>query len=40
VVIAHTPRGESTRIISMKKANSRKERAYEKRSQADRYDED
>ncbi|MCH8935287.1 MAG: BrnT family toxin [Gemmatimonadetes bacterium] len=40
VVIAHTPRGESTRIISMRKANSREEKAYEKRSQADRYDEE
>ena len=39
VVIAHTPRDENTRIISMRKANSRERRAYEKRSQADRSDE-
>lgn len=39
VVIAHTPRGENTRIISMRKANDRERQAYEKRSQADRRDE-
>ncbi len=39
VVIAHTPRGAYTRIISMRKANSRERRHYEKRSQADRPDE-
>ena len=35
VVIAHTPRGENTRIISMRKANSRERKAYEKRLEAD-----
>jgi len=38
VVIAHTPREESTRIVSMRKANNRERRHYEKRSQADRSD--
>ena len=31
VVIVHTPRGESTRIISMRKANAREQKIYEKR---------
>ena len=31
VVIAHTPRGENTRIISMRKANSREQKIYQKR---------
>ena len=31
VVIAHTPRGPKTRIISMRKANSREQRNYEER---------
>lgn len=31
VVIAHTPRGAKTRIISMRKANSRERRHYEER---------
>ncbi len=31
VVIAHTPRGKNTRIISMRKANSREQRHYEER---------
>ncbi len=31
VVIAHTPRGEKTRIISMRKANSREQKAYQER---------
>jgi len=30
VVIAHTMRGESTRIISMRKANSREQKTYQK----------
>jgi uncharacterized DUF497 family protein len=39
VVIAHTPREESTRIISMRKANGCERRHYEQRSHADRPDE-
>ena len=31
VVIVHTPRGESTRIISMRKANAREQKIYQKR---------
>ena len=31
VVIAHTPRGETTRIISMRKANRREQKIYKKR---------
>ncbi len=31
VVIAHTPCGEKTRIISMRKANSREKKSYQKR---------
>lgn len=31
VVIAHTSRNEKTRIISMRKANSRERRHYEER---------
>jgi hypothetical protein len=31
VVIAHAPRGETTRIISMRKANRREEEIYQKR---------
>ena len=31
VVIAHTPRGENTRIISMRKANSREQKTYQER---------
>lgn len=31
VVIAHTPRGRNTRIISMRKANSREQKAYKER---------
>jgi uncharacterized DUF497 family protein len=30
VVIAHTPRGKATRIISMRKANSREQKIYQK----------
>ena len=39
VAIAHTSRAGNTRIISMRKANSRERRAYEKRSRADRSDD-
>lgn len=31
VVIVHTPRSESTRIISMRKANVREQKIYQKR---------
>jgi hypothetical protein len=31
VVIAHTSRGENTRIISMRKANDREKKIYQKR---------
>lgn len=31
VVIAHTARGEKTRIISMRKANSREKKIYQER---------
>ncbi len=31
VVIAHTPRGEKTRIISMRKANNREQKIYKER---------
>ena len=31
VVIAHTPRGERTRVISMRKANSREAQSYRER---------
>ena len=31
VVMVHTPREESTRIISMRKANAREQQIYEKR---------
>jgi uncharacterized protein len=31
VVIAHTPRGERTRIISMRKANTREQKTYQER---------
>ena len=31
VVIAHAPRGEGTRIISMRKANRREQKTYQKR---------
>jgi uncharacterized DUF497 family protein len=31
VVIAHTQRGENTRIISMRKANAREQEIYKKR---------
>ncbi len=36
VIIAHTNRGENTRIISMRKANSREQKIYhKKRPEAD-----
>ena len=31
VTIAHAPRGEATRIISMRKANRREQKIYQKR---------
>lgn len=31
VVIAHAPRGEATRIISMRKANRREQKIYQER---------
>ena len=34
VVIAHTPRGECTRVTSMRKANSREARRYRERLEA------
>ncbi len=34
VVIAHTPRGGNTRIISMRKANSREQKTYKERLEA------
>ncbi len=39
VIIAHTTRNGNTRIISMRKANSREQQAYEERSEADRPDD-
>ena len=36
VVIAHTPRGERTRIISMRKANDREQKIYEERLESAR----
>ena len=35
VVIAHTLRGDRTRIISMRKANSREQKAYQERLEKD-----
>ena len=35
VVIAHTPRGEKTRIISMRKANHREQKAYTQQLEED-----
>ncbi|MBF0292554.1 MAG: BrnT family toxin [Nitrospinae bacterium] len=35
VVIAHTPRGTGTRIISMRKANEREKEIYQKRLEED-----
>ena len=34
VVIAHTPRGRHTRVISMRKANSREAKRYRERLEA------
>lgn len=34
VVIAHTPRGGRTRIISMRKGNDREQKAYQERLEA------
>lgn len=34
VVIAHTPRGDNTRIISMRKANDREKKIYQERLEA------
>ena len=39
VVIAHTSRGESTRIISMRKGNDREKKTYQERLEAARRDE-
>ncbi|MCB1674662.1 MAG: BrnT family toxin [Halioglobus sp.] len=36
VVVAHTPRGEKTRIISMRKANDREQKIYQERLEAAR----
>ena len=35
VVIAHTLRGKKTRIISMRKANSREQKTYQERLETD-----
>ena len=35
VVIAHTPRGRATRVISMRKANSREQKIYQERLEKD-----
>jgi uncharacterized DUF497 family protein len=35
VVIAHAPRGDSTRIISMRKGNRREQKIYQERLEAD-----
>lgn len=39
VVIAHTPRGENTRIVSMRKGNSREQKIYQERLESARFDE-
>ncbi len=39
VVIAHTPRGDKTRIISMRKANDREQKTYQERLEASRRDD-
>ena len=39
VVIAHTPRGGNTRIISMRKGNDREQKTYQKRLETARRDE-
>jgi uncharacterized DUF497 family protein len=35
VVLAHTPRGDETRIISMRKGNRREQKIYQERSETD-----
>ena len=35
VVIAHTPRGEKIRIISMRKGNDREQKTYQERLETD-----
>ena len=35
ILIAHAPRGETTRIISMRKANRHEQKIYQKRLGAD-----
>jgi len=39
VVIVHTPRGENTRLISMRKANRREQKIYQERLEKARQDE-
>ena len=39
VVIAHTPRGENIRIISMRKGNDREQKTYQERLEAAGRDE-
>jgi uncharacterized DUF497 family protein len=39
VVIAHTPRGEKIRIISMRKANEREQEIYQERLESARRNE-
>ncbi len=39
VVIAHTPRGGNTRIISMRKGNDREQKTYQKRLETARRNE-
>ena len=39
VVIAHTPRGKKTRIISMRKANDREKKIYKERLETIRRNE-
>ncbi len=34
ILIAHTPRGHKTRIISMRKANNREQKIYTERLEA------
>ena len=39
IVIAHTPRGKKTRIISMRKANNREKKIYQERLETIRRNE-
>ncbi len=39
VVVAHTPRGDKTRIISMRKGNNREEKTYQERLKETRHDD-